>query len=500
MTVGGGMVAAGHPLTAEVGARVLREGGNAVDAAIAAVLASWVCEPLLTGPGAGRLHARRRRRRARRAPGLLRRGAGRGSGARRARGAAAGRDLVRRRRPGLQLRRRILRRCPGARRGSTPRRARWGSVPLADLAAPAAALARDGVPLTAEQAYIFEILDGILCSTPEARAEFAPGGRPLREGEPFRSDELRGDDRAARRRRAPRRSTTATSRPRSSRTSRPRGGQLGAADLAAYAPVEREPVRATYRGREILTNPPPSAGGVLLALAFARLGGAHRRRRRPPSTLVGGDGGRPGAAHDAFTAGLADPGFLDRFLAANLGSTTHVSRPRRRRPRMLGHLHQRRELRRRGPGHRHPPQQHHGRGGPQPRRLLPRAARAAHAVDDGADGRRRRRRARSSSSLGSAGSNRIRSAILQVVVNVVDRQMAAGAAIDAPRLHAEGGRLYAEPGVDVGGARGRRARGRRVPRAEPLLRRRAGRRAGRRDRRRSAAAGDPRRGGSAVAA
>src|SRR3954463_1611152 len=47
------MVAAGHPITAEAGARVLREGGNAVDAAIAAVLASWVAEPLLTGPGAG---------------------------------------------------------------------------------------------------------------------------------------------------------------------------------------------------------------------------------------------------------------------------------------------------------------------------------------------------------------------------------------------------------------------------------------------------------------
>ena len=47
------MVAAGHPRTADVGADVLRAGGNAVDAAIAAVLASWVCEPLLTGPGAG---------------------------------------------------------------------------------------------------------------------------------------------------------------------------------------------------------------------------------------------------------------------------------------------------------------------------------------------------------------------------------------------------------------------------------------------------------------
>ena len=48
-----GYVAAGHPLTAEAGARVLREGGNAVDAAIAAMLTSWVAEPLLTGPGAG---------------------------------------------------------------------------------------------------------------------------------------------------------------------------------------------------------------------------------------------------------------------------------------------------------------------------------------------------------------------------------------------------------------------------------------------------------------
>src|SRR4051812_47753482 len=48
-----GVVAAGHPLTAEAGARVLREGGNAVDAAVAAMLTSFVTEPLLTGLGAG---------------------------------------------------------------------------------------------------------------------------------------------------------------------------------------------------------------------------------------------------------------------------------------------------------------------------------------------------------------------------------------------------------------------------------------------------------------
>src|SRR5215212_6045485 len=48
-----GCIAAGHPLTAEAGARVLREGGNAVDAAVAAVLMSFVTESPLTGPGAG---------------------------------------------------------------------------------------------------------------------------------------------------------------------------------------------------------------------------------------------------------------------------------------------------------------------------------------------------------------------------------------------------------------------------------------------------------------
>ena len=48
-----GVVAAGHPLTAQTGADVLRAGGNAVDAAVACVLMSFVAESPLTGPGAG---------------------------------------------------------------------------------------------------------------------------------------------------------------------------------------------------------------------------------------------------------------------------------------------------------------------------------------------------------------------------------------------------------------------------------------------------------------
>ena len=48
-----GVIAAGHSVTAGVGAGVLRDGGNSVDAAVAAMLASFVAEPLLTGLGAG---------------------------------------------------------------------------------------------------------------------------------------------------------------------------------------------------------------------------------------------------------------------------------------------------------------------------------------------------------------------------------------------------------------------------------------------------------------
>ncbi len=51
--------------------------------------------------------------------------------------------------------------------------------------------------------------------------------------------------------------------------------------------------------------------------------------------------------------------------------------------------------------------------------------------------------------IGSAGSNRIRSAILQTLVGVVDHGLPARAAIEAPRCHLEDGVLYTEPGIPV---------------------------------------------------
>jgi gamma-glutamyltranspeptidase/glutathione hydrolase len=51
--------------------------------------------------------------------------------------------------------------------------------------------------------------------------------------------------------------------------------------------------------------------------------------------------------------------------------------------------------------------------------------------------------------LGSAGSNRIRSAILQTIVRVIDDGLLAGEAVQAPRVHFEDEIVYAEPGVDT---------------------------------------------------
>ena len=56
--------------------------------------------------------------------------------------------------------------------------------------------------------------------------------------------------------------------------------------------------------------------------------------------------------------------------------------------------------------------------------------------------------------LGSGGSNRIRSAILQTIVNVIDHGLAVDDAVRAPRVHFEDGVVYVEPGIDTSGLEG----------------------------------------------
>ena len=437
-----GVVAAGHPLTAQAGARVLREGGNAVDATVAAMLTSFATESLLTGLGAG---------------GYM---------------LVAGNGIE----PTLldffveaptwlgddsevELQgvdvdfgdtAQVFHIGPascgvyGTPAGVCEAMRRWGTVPLHDLASPAAQLARDGVVLNAGQAYVAEILADLLTSTPECAALWAPGGQLLREGGVLRNPEL-GDAlmRLARDGAEPfYRGDIAKA---VCDWLGAHGSSLGEGDLAGYRAIERQPIRIAYRDREILTNPPPSAGGTLLAYALALL---DRGPSPPPlSAVVAAMQAAQTERTPEFVEGLDEDGFLERFLASRLGSTTHIS--------VIDSagcacsatctngegsgvvvpgtgMHLNNVM---GEADLNPLGFHlHPAGRRMPSMMAPSVVMRAGEVE---------------LVLGSAGSNRIRSAILQTIIGVVDRDLDVRDAVEAPRVHFEDGVVFAEPGIEL---------------------------------------------------
>jgi gamma-glutamyltranspeptidase/glutathione hydrolase len=323
---------------------------------------------------------------------------------------------------------------------------RWGTIALERLAAPAAALAHDGVVLNAGQAYVAEILVELLTSTPECAALWAPAGRVLREGELMRNPEL-GDAllRLARDGAEPFYSGDVATAVCDWLAER--GGSLRACDLGGYRAIEREPVRIAYRDREILTNPPPSAGGTLLAYALALLD----RGPAPPAlhSVIDAMAAAQSERTPEFVEGLAEDGFLERFLSTRLGSTTHISVIDSGGfacsatctngegsgvvvPGTGMHLNNvmgEEDLNPLG-FHLHPA------GRRMPSMMAPSIVMRDGEVE---------------LVLGSAGSNRIRSALLQTIVGVVDRGMPVREAVQAPRVHFEDGVVFAEPGIDLDG-------------------------------------------------
>ena len=347
-------------------------------------------------------------------------------------------------------------------------------MPLSELAAPAIAHARDGVEVNRPQALLWDMLSPIAVATVESRARYCVDGRVPREGDVVRDPELaEGISRLATDGAAP--FYTGDIGAAVSEWVIARGGTLTRDDLAGYEAIAREPVRVRYHGREVLTNPPPSAGGVLLAYALALL---ERSPGKPDAAqLVDAMEAAQAERTPAFLDHLHEPAFLETFMASRLGSTTHVS--------VLdadGWACAVTTTNGEGSGIVVPGTGIHVNNmmGEQdlspagffthpPGRRLPSMMAPTVVLDDGSP----------ELVLGSAGSNRIRSAILQVIVNAIDHGMEAQAAVDAPRLHFEDNLVYAEPGHRRGGAQG--PLDRLVPRAQPLLRRLPGRRAPPRD-------------------
>jgi gamma-glutamyltranspeptidase/glutathione hydrolase len=440
-----GVIAAGHPLTAEAGAAVLRDGGNAVDAALGAMLVSFVAEPLLTGLGAGgyMLVAPPESD-----PVLLDffveapgHGADPGARAELVPISVSFGDAIQIFNIGA-----ASVGTYGVPAGLTAASDRFGRVPLSELVVPAARLAREGVELTPSQAYLVQILADIATATPEGAELFAPGGRLLRVGDRLHQPELAD---ALERLGAEGSAPFYTGDIAAAITAwvSERGGMLTAADLAQYAVADRPPIRARYRDRDVLTNPPPSAGGILIAYALSLLDAGEGA----PDTerLVEVMEQTQNERTPDFLEGLDDPAFVERFLrrGGQLGSTTHIAVLDRHGmacsvtcsngscsgeivPGTGVHLNNmlgEQDLNPLG-FHRHPPG-----------RRLPSMMAPTVVLHHG----------QPELVLGSAGSNRIRSAILQTVLRVIDDGMPAPDAVEAPRIHFEEGVVYAEPGADT---------------------------------------------------
>ena len=477
-----GAIATGHELSARAGAEVLADGGNAVDAAVAAAFAACTCEPTLTGLG--------------------------GAGFATVHMPDGGGDhcfdffaAV----PGLEGQVEIAGQTvpvdvlfgattqtfhvgpmscavPGFVKGVLHMHGRFGSLPLQRVLEPGIRYSREGFALPPQQAYCHHLLTPILVRRDEGQRVFAPAGPMLVAGDHFSQPELadtlellaaEGED-------AFYRGDLARE---IVRWSQEEGGLITAADLEHYQVVEHVPIRGSWRGREFITPPPPSAGGGLIAFAMRVLERANGGPDGPPINVEGPDGaaklvaamiasnGIRGSEFDKWLYGgiLVEKLFSDAaiergdelFAAAvdgpkgrssRLGSTTHLS--------VIdadGGAVAMTTSTGCGSG------EFVGRTGIHLNNMMGEEdlTPVEHVLSPGerltsmmapsvllADGR-------PIMSAGSAGSNRLRGAILQPLLRVLESRLAGvegslqdrlDGAVQAPRLHAEGGIVQVEPG------------------------------------------------------
>jgi len=427
-----GAVAAGHPLTAEAGAQVLADGGNAVDACIAAAFVSWVTESPLTGPGAGGFM-------------LVHRAADDSTRVLDHFVAVPGLGLRRRGQTEMdsvdvdftpessQVFRIGAASCavPGGVAGLGEAHRQFASLPWPELLAPAIELAREGVEMTKPQAYLHAILDLILRNTDEGRSIYGRDGNRLVAG-----DRLVMADLAHTLERLAEQGADDFYRGELARAVvqhvREHGGDFTRRDFADYRVIRRRPIRTSFLGHDFESNPPPSTGGVLIGLGARLLdrldgpagpAGSAEAMAQVVEIMREQEAARGGPfARELYRGGLARRLFDDRCLQAT------TRRLRRRLPEvqrglnnMLGEF----DLAATG-------------GIPRPGVRFTSGMAPTLVLRD-----RRPRLV-----VGSAGSLRLRGAILQVIVNVVGHGLGVEEAIDRPRVHLDESHVHSEGGHD----------------------------------------------------
>jgi gamma-glutamyltranspeptidase / glutathione hydrolase len=263
-----GMIAAGDPATAAAGAAMLAAGGNAADAAVAAAFASFIAEigvVHLGGSGIAQIFDPRRNRALvydffSVMPGLGRDGLPDNIDFERVEidfGPATQEFYLGRASVAV----------PGNIAGLCQMAVDYGRLPLSKLLEPAIALARDGHPLEAFQADTCDLLAPLYTHTSSMRAIFAANGPVIQPGErlfiPNLAETL-GE--------LAQEGAALAYNGRLAQTvladQATRGGLLTAADLADYAVLQAEPIRLPYRHYEILLPPPCSSGGALIAFSL----------------------------------------------------------------------------------------------------------------------------------------------------------------------------------------------------------------------------------------
>jgi gamma-glutamyltranspeptidase / glutathione hydrolase len=456
-----GVIAGGHTETVGAAAIILEEGGNAFDAALAAFCTACVCEPVLASLGGGGfLMARdgqdpvlydffvqtpkQKTEEAELFPIIADFGTalqefhiGAGSMA-----------------------------TPGAVKGMFRIHRDLCSMPLARIIEPAVALAREGVTLNRFQAYILDVVHKIYERNEACRDLM--GSRldsflPMGEGEKMKNPDLaatfealacEGEDLFYRGEMAQ----------ALDEFCRHNAGALRLEDLADYEVILRKPLEVVCPKGRIYTNPPPAAGGILIAFAIELLKGcdletaefgssAHLEsllRAMDMTNKARLDSRLHEAGEDACADLMLSPDFIKTYKERVLGrpealsGTTQISviDAKGRAASMtlsngegsgiilpgcgviMNNMLGEEDI------------NPHGFGRwPEDKRMCSMMAPSLIVADDGWE-----------AALGSGGSNRIRTAILQVVLNLLDFSMDAKEAVEAPRIHFEKGLLSVEAG------------------------------------------------------
>ncbi len=457
-----GAVATGHAATADAAAFALREGGNAFDAAIAAHWTACVAEPVLTSLGGGGF--------------LL---------AQPDSGQACVYDFFaqtpRYKRPDTEIDFHPIHAdfgttqqefhigygavaTPGTVRGLFAIHRELGSLPMPVLMEPAVELARKGLRVNRLQAFVFDVVRPVYLATPQAAQRFASRSNKntlVGEGETLYLPEL-ADTLLALGNEGERLFYEGDIATQIESACRSAGGHLRREDFSGYRVVKRDPLRINYRGSEFLTNPPPSSGGLLIGFALKLLEklvaeGIHIDSTEGISRLAEimhatNQARLDSIGSDSLNEQLLDPELLRRYQdqvrdrTRAFRGTTHISVIDRK-----GNLAALTTSNGEGCGHmlgttgimlnnmlgEEDLNPHGFHAWQENRRLTSMMAPSVLRLDE-----------EHAIALGSGGSNRIRSAILQVLLRIVDEQLSLTEAIDRPRIHYEDSLLNIEDGFD----------------------------------------------------